>query len=130
MNFSKNGDMDVVTRITGPHHHYLALQLQTDVDPPFIDVECYSPDGLVGPAEPSRADEIRSEVSGGLDAANERLATRFRASRIRFGASDPPLKGVYRAMAERLVEHVRHQRGHIGAGNVSQDIRNPIEISN
>jgi hypothetical protein len=130
MNLSRSGELDVVTRITGPHRHYLALQLQTNGDPPFVDVECYFPDGLIGPVEPSRADEVRSEVSGGIDAANERLATRYRASRIRFGGSDPPVNNVYRAMAERLVEHVCYQRGNIGVENVSQDTRNHIQISN
>ncbi len=123
MNFSRSGEFDVVTRITGPHHHYLALKLQTDVDTAFVDVESFLPDGLIGPAEPSRADEVCSEVAGGINAANERLAAHYRASRIRFGASDPPLKDVYRAMAEQLVEHVCHQRGYIGAGNVSQPVK-------
>ena len=48
MNFSRCGELDVVTRISGPHHHYLALRLQTDCDSPFIDVESVSPDGLIG----------------------------------------------------------------------------------
>jgi hypothetical protein len=129
MNFSKSGELDVVTRITGPHHHYLALQLQTEVDPLFVDVEFCSADGLIGPAEPSRADEVRSEVLKGIDAANERLATRYRASRIRFGASDPLLKDAYRAMAQRLVEHVCHLRGKIAEGRETENILNPMEVS-
>ena len=132
MTFSKSGHLDVVTRISGPHHHYLALQLQTDVDLSSIDidVECCSPEGAIGPAEPSHSDEVRREVSGGIDAANQRLATRYRASRIQFGATDPPLRGVYRAMAERLVEHVCHARGHSAAAPMNQELLNPIEISN
>jgi hypothetical protein len=118
MTFSKSGELDVVTRITGPHHHYLALQLETDGDPSYADVECIWPEGLVGSVEPPRADEVRLEVSLGIDAANKRLATRFSAIRIRFGASDSPVKDVYRSMAERLVEHVRGLQGQIAAANM------------
>jgi hypothetical protein len=118
MRFSKSGELDVVTRITGPHHHYLALQLDPDGDPSFVDVECIWPEGLIGSVEPTRAAEIRLEVSLGIDAANKRLATRFRVIRIRIGASDPPVKDVYRSMAERLVEHVRGLQGQIAAASL------------
>jgi hypothetical protein len=129
MNYSKSGEFDVVTRITGPHHHYLALQMQTDAEPSYVAVECYLADGLIGPAEPTRESEIRSEVSSGIDAANLRLATRFRASRIRFVASDPPLKGVYRIMSEGLVEHLGHVSGHVAGTVVNRDLLNAVEIS-
>jgi hypothetical protein len=130
MNFFKSGDFHVVTRITGPHHHYLALQMHTDAGPSIAVVECYLPDGLIGPAEPVRENDVRSEVSSGIDAANLRLMTKYRASRIRFVVADPQLKDVYREMAERLVAHVWQLRGAGAVTLASHDVLDSVQISN
>ena len=110
MKFSKNGPFDVVTRISGPHHHYLGVVLEIDRARSAVDVEGCTVDGSTAPVEPTCADELRSEVSSGINAANRRLGTRFGVSRIRYCLADPAVSGVYRAMAEHLVEHVEQSQ--------------------
>lgn len=120
MTFSKNGDFDVVIRITGPHHHHLGLVLRIGRGPAPIEVEDLTPGPGDGPVESARIGQLRSEVSHGINSANERLGTNCRASRIRFCSTDRSLKDVYRILAERLVEHVERARDAEGEETINR----------
>jgi hypothetical protein len=115
MKFSKNGEFDVVTRVTGPHHHYLGLVLKTDSGMALARVEDLSPSPGNSPLDSMGVERLRADVSRGVASANERLGTNYRASAIRFCGTDPPLRDVYRVLAEHLVEYVARLRDENGA---------------
>lgn len=107
MRFTKIGDLEVVTRITGPTHHLLGMALTPTSIPatPILErVSLARPQAEVEPFDPER--DLRREVLAGVQEANDRLGTHFRVTRIRYCADDPPLAGVYHRLAEALVEHV------------------------
>jgi hypothetical protein len=107
MRFTKVGDLEVVTRITGPTHHLLGMALTSASTPetPILEkVSLARPQAEVEPFDPER--DLCREVLAGVQEANERLGTRFGVTRIRYCADDPPVPGVYHRLAEALVEHV------------------------
>jgi len=126
MNFSKNGEFDVITRVTGPHHHYLGLVLRTDSGTALAEAEDLSPSPVNAPVDWARVEQLRSEVSRGVGSANERLGTSYQASGIRFCSSDPPLKDVYRILTEELVQHVARSRDDNGAGLDTDGPTHPV----
>jgi hypothetical protein len=110
MRFSRRGDYEVVTRISGPLHHYLGLRLVRDRDnsgAASLIVEDLSPavEGDRHGEMPGRED-LTSEVLAALDAANARLGTHYGVVGIHYCSSDPDRKNVYRELAEKLIEHV------------------------
>jgi hypothetical protein len=107
MQFTMFGDFEVVTRVTGPAHHYLGLRLSQGVDQGVPEVEelaSYSPTDPVVP-KPDRV-QVIEEVLAGLDTANGRLGTNYKVKAIRYCSSDPVIKGVYTLLTESLVEHI------------------------
>ena len=107
MRFHRVGDYEVVTRITGPDHHFLGLRLTSTPGPPALMVEAIemAPDAPY-PLKIVESDRIIEEVNRGLDRANARLGTDFHLSGIRYCSSDRFVEGIYAEMAETLVEHV------------------------
>jgi len=89
MIFSRNGEFDVVTRVTGPHHHYLGLVLRTDRVTALAEIEDLSASPETGSVYLARVEQLRSEVSRGVAASNEQLGMNYQASRIRFCSVDP-----------------------------------------
>jgi hypothetical protein len=116
MIFSRNGEFDVVARVSGPHHHYLGLVLRSDCGTALADVEDLDASLETGSVDSARLERLRSEVWRGIAAANEQLGTNYQASRIRFCGADPSLKDVYRILAQHLVEHVARSRDGDGGG--------------
>ncbi len=107
MRFTRFGDFEVVTRITGPTHHYLGLRLFQDADQGIPEVEelaLSSPTDPEGP-RPDPA-QVVEEVLGGLEAANGRLGTNYKVKAIRYCSSDPVIKGAYTLLTESLVDHL------------------------
>jgi hypothetical protein len=109
--FTKIGDLDVVTRITGPTHHLLGIafspvpRLETPIlervslDHPLPEVETFG----------SENDFCR-EVLEAVRETNDRLGIHFGVTRIRYCADDPPVVGMYRRLAQALVEHLISQQ--------------------
>jgi hypothetical protein len=124
--FSRNGEFDVVTRVTGPHHHYLGLVLRSDRGTALAEVEDLSASPETGSVDLARVERLRSEVSRGIAAANEQLGTNYQASRIRFCSADPSLKDVYRTLAKHLVQHVARSRDGDGGGLETSESGTPV----
>lgn len=112
MRFTKVGDLEVVTRITGPTHHLLGMALATAPipDAPILErVSLDPPQTEVEPFDPDR--DLCREVLAGVREANDRLGAHLGVMRIRYCADDPPIPGVYQRLAQALVEHVISERG-------------------
>jgi hypothetical protein len=113
MRFGRHDECDVVTRISGPLHHYLGLRLVQDqgagqIDPILEDLSSATKP-LPVPLPPTAVDLVIT-VRKALQAANERLGTRYAVERILFCSSDQYLKNVYRELTESLVEHVSRKQ--------------------
>jgi hypothetical protein len=112
MRFTKVGDLDVVTRITGPTHHLLGMAL---TDAPFAGspilerVSFACPEAEVESFDPGR--DLCREVLEGIRDANDRLGTHFGVMKVRYCADDPPIPGVYHRLAQALIEHVVSELG-------------------
>ena len=112
MRFFKVGDLEVVTRITGPTHHLLGMAFApaSTPDAPVLEkVALGRPQAEVEPFDPER--DLCREVLAGVREANDRLGTHVGVKRIRYCADDPPTPGVYRRLAQALVEHVILESG-------------------
>jgi hypothetical protein len=107
MQFTKHGDLYVVTRITGPTHHMLGLVLSPVSPSGTPIVECVSFDhsqSEVEPFDPESA--LCRDVLTAVQDANTRWGTNFFVTKIRYCADDPPLSGIYGFLAKALVEHL------------------------
>jgi hypothetical protein len=107
MRFTKVGNLEVVTRITGPTHHLLGMALApapTSEAPILERVSLAHPQAEVEPIDPAR--EICREVLTAVQETNDRLGTSFGVARIRYCADDPPVAGIYGRLAHALIEHV------------------------
>lgn len=111
MQFTKLGDLEIVTRITGPHHHFLGLELSSGRAPGAPVLERVSGGAAEAEVEAfDLRDRLCREVVDGVAEANRDLGTRYRVIRIRYCAADPPIPGVYSRLARALVEHVVQER--------------------
>jgi hypothetical protein len=110
MQFTRIGRLDVVTRISGPHHHFLGIEFSADGGSSTPQLERVGIAGVEAAVEPpgARAD-LRREVLDAVAEANSRLGTHLTVARIRYCADDPSLPGVYGRLARSLVEHVAQE---------------------
>lgn len=117
MQFARVGDLEVVTRITGPTHHFLGLALSTEAEPstPILERATLGTSEIT--IEPiGVGDDLRREVVEAVSAANQRLGTHFTVTKIRYCEDDAPVSGIYGHLAGSLVEHVARGRKTMGAG--------------
>lgn len=110
MQFTKLEDLEVVTRTTGPHHHFLGIGLSQ------VPVSCTTVMERVSLENPEPEIEefdsqkgLYREVMNGVSEANERLGTHFGVTKIRYCVDDPPIPGIYQRLAQALVEHVTQE---------------------
>ena len=116
MQFTKIGDLDVVTRISGPNHHFLGVGLSTREAPstPVLERVALEIDDVT--VEPSDApNDLRREVMEAVSEANRRLGTDFKVTKIRYCADDASVPGIYGRLARYLVEHVAREQDASGA---------------
>jgi hypothetical protein len=107
MRFTKVGELEIVTRVTGPTHHLLGIVLAPASSPetPILErVSIDRPQAEVEPFDPER--DICREILTAVKDANDRLGTHFGVTRIRYCADDPRVAGIYGRLAQALVEHV------------------------
>ena len=106
MQFSFDGEIYKVARITGPAHNYLGLAFMPPGTNGTVQVEPIA----LKPDEPVRlrADEVRDSVMKGIDEANAELGTSYRPSRIQFVLGDSRPAEIYRMLARRIVERLHH----------------------
>ncbi|AMV37513.1 hypothetical protein [Planctomyces sp. SH-PL62] len=104
MRFSRIDGLDVVTRITGPIHHFLGIEfgrgLAREARVERVDSEGAHHDVEVAGSTPP--DSVRREVAR----ANKRLGSKLGARVIRYCTDDPAIPGVYERLAEALAERV------------------------
>ncbi len=115
MRFHKVDGYEIVTRISGPDHHYLGLRFAEDAGPSSVE---FTLEAVPLPGETrSREDraltlKIAEEVHHGLNEANSRLGTDYELTGIRYCSSDRYVEGIYAELAGKVVEHVaRSERG-------------------
>jgi hypothetical protein len=134
MQFNRVGDYEVITRITGPHHHFLGLRLAPGGGASLAwstnvlasEMHCRAP--LVEAVSLSgevRRTEVRDdfkrivdEVTQGLCAANAHLGTDYEVAAVRYCDADPPVPGIYADLAEQLVEHLARADHEVGTQTV------------
>lgn len=107
MQFAKRGDLDIVTRISGPSHHLLGLVLSPVFrsETPVVErVSFDHPEPEVEPFDPEN--NLCRDVLTAVEEANGRWGTHFGITTIRYCADDPPVAGIYRRLAQALIEHV------------------------
>jgi hypothetical protein len=110
MRFNRIGRLDVVTRITGPHHHFLGIEFSKDGGSSAPILERVDMEGAEAAIEPSEARaDLRREVLDAVTEANGRLGTHLAVARIRYCADDAAVPGVYGRLARSLVEHVAQE---------------------
>lgn len=111
MQFTKLGDLQAVTRVTGPHHHFLGLQFSPCPTTALPVLERVSRDGAKAERETFDSGNILCrDVVDGVSEANNRLGTHYNVSKIRYCADDILIPGSYRQLAEALVEHVEQEK--------------------
>ena len=112
MQFTRLEDLEVVTRITGLHHHYLGLGFSQIPVPGTMVVERVSLENPEPEIEEFDSQKrLYREVMNGVSEANEHLGTHFEVCKIRYCANDPPMPGIYHRFARALVEHVSQENG-------------------
>jgi len=117
MRFSKVGDLEVVTRVTGPTHPSLGIAFSPTVcseDPIVERVSLDHPQAEAEPFDPER--DLCREVMTAVREANDRMGCHFCVTRIRYCADDPPIAGVYYRLAQDLIEHVMTLIGYESRG--------------
>lgn len=111
MRFTRIGDLEVVTRIIGPHHHFLGLALSPDAEPKAPILERVGSENSEVMIEPiGVGDEFRREVVEAVSEANRRLGTHFTVTKIRYCGDDAPVPGIHGRLAGALVEHVAQEQ--------------------
>jgi hypothetical protein len=105
MQFVRDGDWYLATRITGPTHNLLGLRFgQPHGSHPAIERSS------VGGGSPIiEADDVLKQVLDGLSDANTKLGTDYRVAAIRFITDDTPSSSAYRFLAKSIVERMVRQ---------------------
>ena len=103
MQFSRNGRWLMVSRITGPTHNVLQVDLTQVEKSPSI--EALPAIGDM-PAKPLEASQVLQHVIAGVNAANRELGTSYHVGAARFIADDSRPESVYRELAWALVRRL------------------------
>ena len=113
MQFSKEGKIYKVIRITGSQDNYLGISFaEKEIsDPEVIELEI----GPIVQKKPfykvitrsilTTKKEIKQQVLNGLDSINKSLGTNYQLSHIYFVPSDSCRDQVYTLLTERLIRH-------------------------
>ena len=113
MQFSKNGEIYKVIRITGSQDNYLGISFAEEEisDPEVIELKLeptiqtrpfYS---VINHPIITTKKEVKQQVLVGLDFINQSLGTNYQLSHIYFVPSDSCKHQVYKLLTERLIRH-------------------------
>lgn len=107
MQFTRQGSLYRVSRITGPHHNLLGLSICAD--PPgesFVVVEPLPTTSKPQSQGCLDAAKVRDMVLNGVRAANVELGTTFYVSRIHFIPTDSEPYEVYSMMSKAIIQRI------------------------
>ena len=104
MIFSKRGAFYQVSRVTGPMHNFLALELTTGPQEVEPQIEA-RPDFCSGHGELDLK-AIISAVLEGLALANDSLNTMYAVTRIYYHMGDNPPEEIYGVLAFKIIERL------------------------
>ena len=118
MRFSKRGAFYQVSRVTGPTHNFLAVELATTPQrtPPQIEAL----QGFCNGHEELDPAEIVRSVLEGLALANGTFNTEYEATHVQCHLGDNPPEVVYGVLAYKIVERLVS-----GGEFVEEDERQP-----
>jgi hypothetical protein len=105
MHFSRKDQLYQVSRITGPTHNLLRLQLDMGVVSPAIEVERL-PSFVPGAESRLQSAELTRQVLLGISEANAEFASDYCASKIFYVPDDTPVYDVYRHLARCIVSRI------------------------
>jgi hypothetical protein len=126
LKFTKLEELEMVTRINGPHHHFLGIQLSQVPAPCMTVMERVSLENPEPEIEEFDSQKgLYRDVMNGVSEANERLGTHFEVIKIRYCVDDPPIPGIYHRLAQALVEHVTQENQSVAAKPYKQK---PLEM--
>ncbi|MGI4787816.1 MAG: hypothetical protein ACRYFS_03090 [Janthinobacterium lividum] len=115
MLFSKRETFYQVSRVTGPTHNFLAIELATGSGEKHILIED-TPGFCIGHAK-LIPEAITSAVVEGLMLANHAFNATYRATHIQYHMSDSLPEAIYGVMAFKIVEHLVSGREFAMEGN-------------
>jgi hypothetical protein len=107
MQFVQRGNLLIATRITGPSHNFLGVELA----PPGVigsvpRAEAVdSPSGCEGTVA---AESILDWVTEGLAQVNSELGASYRLSRLQFVSTDTPHPHAYRMLIVAIIKRVHN----------------------
>lgn len=103
MRFHRDGDLFVVTRVTGPTHNYLGIALDGEPGALIEVVPAPADGGALAGLDPA---EVAALVRDGVDAANSSLGTAYHLRTVAFVPSDSGPVAIYRDLAVVLIERI------------------------
>lgn len=116
MHFSRSDSFYHITRITGPTHNFLALDIAEHNEAVEPAIEQLPPHGECRHAALDQQRILEAAVEG-VEQANKRFGTRFVVRTVRYVANDTGPERVYALLALKIVERI-HTGGsfeHTGA---------------
>lgn len=102
MQFQHDMARHTVTRVTGPHHNYLAITFASPGESPQPRVVELPPQGGCE-HPPLHGDAVLSSVLLGVEEGNRESGAEFTVATVEFVANDTGPVDVYRFMAKSLV---------------------------
>src|SRR5688572_30327158 len=103
--FWKDNTHFFISYITGPSHVLVGLAVTKGADAGDVVMVRRSSSGRCGCGAVDET-EVRQAVLGGIEDANRKLGTRWRASEIVYVEDDSPRYSLYRQCAKVLIERV------------------------
>jgi hypothetical protein len=106
MQIIKDGPWYKITRITGPKHNYLGIQIENNSTKKFNPTIQALPS--VGNCHHHllNADAILSEVLTGVSEANKELNCDFSVLSIQYVLNDTPPESIYRSLADCIIREI------------------------
>jgi hypothetical protein len=117
MQYTRDKRFLMVSRITGPTHNLLQLDLQQVSLPSIESIPAIGP----MPAQPLNAELVLRHVIAGVEAANKELGTSYRVGVVRFVADDSRPESVYEMLAFVLIKHLA------SGGHFAESPNNTVE---
>ena len=108
MQFTYDGELYKVIRVTGPSHNLLGISFANS-ESKSLDIEVLQIDGEK--RESILADNVKEQVLLGINEINEELNTNYKLKKIQFLTSDTLSEDIYKELVKELVKQIESKRG-------------------